>query len=170
MKDKLIVLFTLILALARTPKDQDEHIDKQKKKIQEVRDEIDTLHGDEDFNSDEVSELINDIITVAATSEPDEEYAEIPADTDDDADTEDGEGEAEAKAEPEDEDGEAEEEAPRKPAAKKRAVAAEEDEEEPAAAEEEDEEPAPETPKQRRLRLEAEAARAKKSTTIKKRH
>lgn len=136
MKDKLIALLTLLLALMRTPTSETASIEKQKKAIKLKRDEIDTMHGDEDFNSAEISELIDDITEVASTSEPDSEYAEVP-------DTEEAEESSEEEEPAEEEE---EEPAPKKKSKKQPEPEEEEEEaaeEEPAEEEEEEEEPAP---------------------------
>lgn len=157
MKPLLIQLFTGLLALSRTPKGQDESeasIDEQKARIQQVRDEINTMHGDELINDEEVQVLLNDMVEIAATSEPDADYAEFPdfgdkpkkkkKDDDDDDDDDESEPAAEEEAAEEEESSEEEEEP------------AEEEEPEP------EPEPKKETIKERRARLAAEEAAAKK--------
>lgn len=143
MKEALVQLLTLLLALARTPTDQKESIEAQKAKLQEQRDTIDTMHGDSELAEPEVTDLLDDLTEVVATSEPDEEYAEVPE--------EEVEGEAE-------EDAAAAKAAAKKAKAKKASVAAEEEEEEEEAEpeEEEEEEEAEETPREKIKRLAAE--------------
>lgn len=79
MKQALIELLTLILALQRLPKSASpEVIQAAKDKIDEHKGVIDTMHGDSELNDPEVVEVIDDLVEVAATSEPDAEYAETP--------------------------------------------------------------------------------------------
>lgn len=159
MKKQIIALLSGILALARTPKDEDqseESIKAQKKQIELIRDEIDTLHGDEDFNADEVKELINDLIEVSETSEPGEGYGEFPELPED---VVEGEKKVQKKKKVA---AAAEEEPAEEPAEEATEPPAEEE------AEEEDEEPA-ETPKERKRRLAAEAEAATRKSNLKKR-
>jgi len=169
MKQQYLLLLGALLALARTPKGEDESEDSiatQKDNIQLIRDEIDTLHGDEEFNDPEVKDLIDDLIEVAGSSEPDTEYAEFPAEVVTGEKKGKGKGKKPAPVEPEpEEEEEEEEEEPEADEEEAEAEAEPEEEEE----EEEEEEPEPEeTVKQKRARLAAEAAAAAKKK--KKRH
>jgi len=106
MKDKLLLLLSCLLALMRTPPDEAKSIKSQKKNIKLLRDEINTFHGDDDIASEEASELIDDLIEVGASSQPDDEYSEVPK-IEPDAEDED---EAEAEAEPDKPEADAEDE------------------------------------------------------------
>lgn len=179
MKKQYLLFLGALLALARTPKGEDESeesVEAQKENLQLIRDEIDTMHGDEEFNDDEVKALIDDLIEVASQSEPDAEHAEIPelAVEGEKKKKKKKKGAKPAPEPAEDEDADEDEDA--EPADEDEAEPADEAEAEPAEDadedEDEDEEPA-ETPKARRLRLKAEAdaaAAKKKKAALKKRH
>lgn len=99
MSQLLVQLFILIIALLRIPPDETDAIEKQKKKIQLKRDEIDTFHGDHDANEPEIQAQLDDLIQMAEGATPAEGYDEIPDDIDDDPE-DDGhvEGESEEAA------------------------------------------------------------------------
>lgn len=81
MQPALQKLLELLLVLLRLPKDApQEAIDKAKQNLEDHKALIDTSHGDSELNHPDSLSVVDDLIEVAATSDPDEEYAETPAD------------------------------------------------------------------------------------------
>lgn len=127
LKANLVLLLQLLLTLLRTPVKAKDEIEAVSQEIKNHQALINTAHGDSELNDPQVKDLIDDLTTVAAESEPDEEYAEIPTElpeleqAEPISDSLDAENQEEAEAEePESEsepESETEEEAP--PAPKK---------------------------------------------------
>lgn len=86
MKQLFLQLLAMLLALARTPPEEEESIAKQQNLIQRKKDEIKTFHGDSELASPEAFEAYDDLAKVGASSTPDPEYAEVPDLPDEDGD------------------------------------------------------------------------------------
>ena len=110
MKELLLALFSALIALARTPADEEESVACQRKHIQQLKDKVDTIHGDCDLNEPDVVTQIDDLVEMLATSTPHPDYAEVPADPEDTIDGE-AERDADADADPAKAEAEAEAEA-----------------------------------------------------------
>lgn len=80
MKEKLLALLALLVALIQIHPDEADAIELQKKKIQLKRDEIDTFHGDHELNDDQTKEAIDDLVEVGAAATPDSDHENVPYD------------------------------------------------------------------------------------------
>lgn len=110
MQQALQTLLELLLVLFRLPKDTKQSvIDKAKQNIEDHKALIATAHGDSELNHPNTLTLIDDLTEVAATSDPDDEYAETPSDLLEEEQGED-DTDAEGKAEEATSNGEEQEE------------------------------------------------------------
>lgn len=98
MKDILLQLLAYLLALAQTPKANEEEATKIQSMIKDHQDWINTAAGDSELADPEIADKINDLSIVLGSSEPDPEYAEVPEFDEEGEATEEEETE-EAKAE-----------------------------------------------------------------------
>lgn len=99
MKDILLQLLAYLLALAQTPKANEEEATKIQAMIKDHQDWINTAAGDSELADPEIADKINDLSIVLGSSEPDPEYAEVPEFDEEDTETEEVEETEEAKAE-----------------------------------------------------------------------
>lgn len=123
MKDILLQLLAYLLALAQTPKANEEEATKIQAMIKDHQDWINTAAGDSELADPEIADKINDLSIVLGSSEPDPEYAEVPEfdESENTTETEEVEETEEEKAEREAQeqaDAEAAAEAAKKAAAK----------------------------------------------------
>lgn len=99
MKDILLQLLAYLLALAQTPKANEEEATKIQSMIKDHQDWINTAAGDSELADPEIADKINDLSIVLGSSEPDPEYAEVPEFDEDTTETEEVEETEEEKAE-----------------------------------------------------------------------
>lgn len=78
MKETLLNLLTALLALAQTPKANEDEAAKIQGIITDHLNFAKTAHGDSEIADPEIQDKLNDLSTVLGSSEPDPEHAEVP--------------------------------------------------------------------------------------------
>lgn len=118
MKQILLELLSYLLALAQTPKANEEEAGKIQKMVSDHQDWIRTAAGDSELADPEIQDKINDLSIVLGSSEPDPDHAEVPEfdeeeQQEEEEETEEAKAEREAQEAQEAADAEAAEEAAR---------------------------------------------------------